>query len=79
MADKRLVFTIHVTNRLLERKIPPGEIPMMLKKGARLGDPATGETLCVYKYSADQYYVGDRGRCGADYHHNGLLLQQLAN
>ena len=57
MTDKRLVFTIHATNRLLERKIPPNEIPVMLKKGARLGDPKTGEILCIYKAGTDQYYT----------------------
>jgi hypothetical protein len=57
MADKRVIFTIHATNRLLERKISLADISTILKRGARLGDPKTGETLCIYKVGTDQYYT----------------------
>ena len=80
MADKRVIFTIHATNRLLERKITLADISTILKKGARLGDLKTGETLCIYKVGTGQYHtlVIEGGGPGADNHHNRVLLQQLA-
>jgi hypothetical protein len=57
MADKRVIFTIHATNRLLERRITLTDISTILKKGARLGDPKTGETLCIYKVETGQYHT----------------------
>lgn len=57
MPGKQLIFTKHASERLLERKIPLKDIEKMLKKGVRVQDPETGQTLCVYKEKATQYYT----------------------
>jgi hypothetical protein len=57
MSEKPFILTKHAAEKLLERNIPLKDIQKMLKKGVRLGDPETGQTLCIYKEKATQYYT----------------------
>ena len=57
MKGKRVIFTKHASERLLERGIPIRTIFAMLQKGIRIADRETGAVLYVYKQKGSKFHT----------------------
>lgn len=57
MNKKRLVFTKHAAEKLLERNVPVNRIRQMVEKAVRIEDKVSGATLRIYKEATGNFYT----------------------